>query len=139
MGYYKYEEKNGIRVPAPFNRVMTPIMTKDQVTEHIDFSTHYTEWDPGAEIDEHMHPDATEVMFCVSGHGKASVDGIWYDFVPDSQITARPGHVHQIRNTGTEKLRVFCVFSPAISGNDLKNRAEKAVEEYWSTHDKKEK
>ncbi|MGH0052904.1 MAG: cupin domain-containing protein [Sphaerochaetaceae bacterium] len=132
--YFKFDEKNGIRVPSPFNRVMTPIMTRDQTDEHIDFSTHYTEWDAGAEIDEHMHPASTEVMFCVSGHGVASVDGIEYDFVPDSMICALPGHMHQIKNTGTEKLRVFCIFSPAISGNELKERAEKAVEEYWKNH-----
>lgn len=109
-------------------------MTTDQTDEPIDFSIHYTEWEPGAEIDTHQHPNATEVMFCVQGHGLASVDGKEFDFVPESMICALPGHDHKIRNTGTETLRVLCVFSPPISGNALKERAEKAVNDYWSTH-----
>ena len=123
-------EKNGIPVPSPFNRVMTPIMTAEMVDHPMDFSVHMTEWEPGAEVDLHTHPDATEVMYCLSGHGVASVDGVKYDFVPDSMIAAFPGHMHQIKNTGTESLKVLCIFSPPVTGEGLRSRAQKAVDEY---------
>lgn len=123
-------EKNGIPVPFPFNRVMTPIMTAEMVDHPIDFSVHMTEWEPGAEVDLHIHPDSTEVMYCLSGHGVASVDGVEYDFVPDSMISAFPGHKHQIKNTGTESLKVLCIFSPPVTGEGLRSRAQKAVDEY---------
>jgi mannose-6-phosphate isomerase-like protein (cupin superfamily) len=132
--YFAYDEKNGIPVPFPFNRVMTPIMTTDQTDKPIDFSVHMTEWEIGAKVDEHIHEDSTEVMYCISGEGKASVDGVEYDFVPDSMIAALPGMKHQITNTGKEKLRVLCIFSPAISGEGLRSRAEKAVAEYRASH-----
>jgi len=121
---------NGIPVPFPFNRVMTPIMTAEMVDHPIDFSVHMTEWEPGAEVDLHAHEDATEVMYCLSGHGEASVDGVVYDFVPDSMIAAFPGHRHQIRNTGTERLKVLCIFSPPVTAEGLRTRAQKAVDNY---------
>lgn len=128
--YYKYDEKNGIKVPSPFNRVMTPLMTTDTTDKEIPFSVHTTEWEPGAQVDLHSHAASTETMFCLSGHGKAMVNDEVFDFVPYSMICALPGEKHQIINTGDELLRVLCIFSPAISGRELKERAEKAVEAY---------
>ena len=129
--YFKFDRKtNGIPVPAPFNRVMTPIMTAEMVDHPMDFSVHMTEWEPGAEVDEHLHPDATEVMYCLSGSGVASVDGVEYEFVPDTMISAFPGHNHQIRNTGTERLKVLGICSPPVTGEGLRSRAQKAVDDY---------
>ena len=41
--YYTYDEKNSIRVPAPFGRTMTPIFMgdDDQITD-CSFSVHMT-------------------------------------------------------------------------------------------------
>lgn len=128
--YFRYEKENRIVVPSPFNRIITPIMTSDKTDKDIDFSVHMTEWESGAKVDEHLHETATEVMYCISGRGVAVVDGVEYDFIPDSMITALPMMKHQIINTGDESLKVLCIFSPAVSGKDLKNRAESAVKEY---------
>ena len=135
--YFKYDEKNSIKVPYPFSRAMTPIMTTDFEKRHIDFSVHMTEWEPGAEVDEHLHEDSTEAMYCISGHGVASINGEEFDFVPDSMICALPGELHQIKNTGNEKLKVLCIFSPAISGKGLKKRADAAVEAYLKSQEEK--
>ncbi len=134
--YFIYDEKNGIKVPEPFNRVMTPMMTTDTADRPIDFSIHMTEWAPGAKVDEHIHESATEAMFCISGHGVASVNGEEFDFTPLSMIAALPGEMHQIINTGTETLRVLCVFSPAVSGEGLKKRADDAVAKWKAEHQK---
>lgn len=129
--FFRFDrETNGIIVPSPFNRIMTPIMTAEMIDHPIAFSIHMTEWPSGAEVDEHAHPDATEVMYCLSGYGIASVDGIEYDFVPDSMISAFPGQSHRIRNTGTENLKVLCIFSPPVTGEELRFRAKKAVDDY---------
>lgn len=132
--YFKYDSKRSISVPAPFNRVMTPLMTSDTTDAPIDFSVHMTEWEPGAEVDEHAHQNATEVMFCISGHGVATVNGVKYDFAPESMIAALPGDKHQIRNTGTEPLKVLCIFSPPVSSAGLKERADAAVASYQVSH-----
>ena len=125
---FRYDEDNGIPVPPPFARVMTPLMTTDTAGRDIPFSIHFTEWPAGSRIDLHAHPDAMEAMYCVSGAGRAMADGEWTDFVPGVLLVADKGEDHVIENTGTETLRVFCVFSPPISGESLRQRALAAVQ-----------
>lgn len=128
--YYTYDPQNSIHVPAPFGRYMTPIfMGDDPIIKDCAFSVHMTEWEPGCRIDNHIHEDATEAMYCISGSGIAQVNGEEHPFVPGSMIVAPPNVTHQIINTGDEMLRVFCIFSPPTTGKALRDRALKAVEE----------
>ena len=70
--YYTYDPKNSIRIPAPFNRAITPIfMGDDDKITDCAFSVHMTEWDPGCTIDVHSHDTQTEAMYCISGTGVA--------------------------------------------------------------------
>ena len=62
--------------------------------------------------------------------GKASVNDEVFDFEPMSMISALSEEMHQIINTGGTLPRVLCIFSPAISGEGLRNRAESAVAAY---------
>ncbi len=128
--YYTYDPKNSIHIPAPFGRAITPVFMgdDDKITES-NFSIHITEWEPGCQIDSHSHDTQMEAMYCMSGSGVAMVDGVEYPFVPDSMIVAPPKVLHKITNTGTEKLRVLCVFSLPTTGKDLRERAMKSVEE----------
>lgn len=126
--YFKYDGKNAIKVPSPFERVMTPLMVKDNVDLELPFSVHYTEWKPGCVIDTHVHENAMEMMLCISGKGRAMVNGEWFDLVPDSMIVADKNDEHSIVNNGDEMLRILCVFSPPISAKDLRDRAFAAVE-----------
>lgn len=128
MYYYVYDPSAGIPVPEPYRRVMTPLfMADDPDIQNVGFSIHFTEWEPGCEIDTHAHPDATEAMYCLSGTGVAETAGESHPFFPGSMIVAPPGVSHRIRNTGSETLRVFCVFSPPVTGQSLRERAYAAV------------
>ena len=69
-----------------------------------------------------------EAMYCMEGCGVAQVDGKEYPFVPGSMIVAPPGIQHKIKNTGDQLLRVFCIFSPPVTGESLRQRALEAVE-----------
>ena len=126
--FFKYDEKNGIHVPEPFKRVMTPLMTTDQTERDIPFSVHITEWEPGRQVDMHIHEAAMEAMYCLSGNAHAKIDGQWVEFVPGSMIVADKNEEHCIVNDGNELLRVLCVFSPPVSGEGLRKRALEAVE-----------
>ncbi len=127
--YYRYAPKNSILVPPPFKRAITPLFMgdDDKITES-DFSVHITEWEPGCEIDSHSHPDSMEAMYCMSGNGIVYIDGEEHAFVPGSMIVAPPNTAHRIINTGTELLRVFCVFSPPATAKGLRDRALAAVQ-----------
>ena len=65
-----------------------------------------------------------------AAQGKASVNDEVFDFEPMSTISALLGEMHQIINTRDTLLRVLCIFSPAISGEGLRNIAESAVVAY---------
>ena len=126
--FFQYSEENAIRVPEPFQRVMTPLMVTDTANRPIPFSVHFTEWEPGKQVDMHTHPDAMEAMLCVSGNAHAKIDGKWVDFVPGSMIVADKNEEHCIVNDGKEPLKVLCIFSPPVSAEDLRARAFAAVE-----------
>lgn len=128
--FYEFKRENSIEVPKPFKRYITPLfMADDPTITESNFSLHITEWEPGCKIDLHCHEDAMEAMYCMSGEGKVSVNGEKHTFKPGSMIVAPPTITHEIQNTGTEMLRVFCVFSPPVRGEDLKARALSAVEQ----------
>ncbi|MCC8190384.1 MAG: ectoine synthase [Planctomycetes bacterium] len=130
---FQYDPAQAIEVPAPFNRIMTPMMMADNAGREIPFSIHFTEWAPGCKIDTHQHDSAMEAMYCVSGSGRAMADGEWVDFVPGTLLVADKGETHMIENTGSETLRVFCVFSPPVSADGLRQRALAAVREAGGT------
>ncbi len=135
--YFTYDKERSIPVPFPFSRIMTPYMTPDTADCHLDFSIHMTEWEPGAQVDEHSHADAMEAMYCLSGSGTATVGDQEYPLDPDTMIAAAPGEAHCIRNTGSTPLRVLCIFSPPVTAEGLRKRAEDAVAEYEKSHEKK--
>ena len=127
--YYEYSEDKNINVPEPFKRIITPLfMADDPVITGTAFSVHITEWDPGGQVDLHTHADATEAMYCMTGTGEVIINDEVKPFKPDTMIVAPPGINHMIRNTGNERLRVLCIFSPPVTGEDLRNRALKTVE-----------
>lgn len=128
MYFFTYDPAANIPVPEPFKRTITPMfMSDDPGIRGVDFSVHMTEWEPGCQVDLHAHADATEAMYCVSGAGVASANGEARPFAPGDMLVAPPGVTHSIRNTGTETLRVLCIFSPPVTGQSLRDRAYAAV------------
>lgn len=132
--FFQYAKENAIQVPEPFKRVITPLMCRDNAGCPIPFSVHFTEWEPGRQVDMHCHEDAMEAMLCLSGSAQAMIDGEWVDFVPGSMIVADKKEAHCIRNDGDEKLEVLCIFSPPVSAEDLRERAFAAVQKAESVH-----
>ena len=125
--YFSYDDAPKIQIPQPFRRTIVPYMTPETADRPINFSVHLTQWEPGDQVDDHLHEDAMEVMYCVSGHGTAWVDGVEYDLAPNSMIAAGAGQRHCIRNTGTELLRCLCIFSPPTTAEALRGRAMDTV------------
>jgi len=126
--YFNYDPSRGIHVDKPYQRIMTPYMMPDTATCPIDFSIHLTEWEPGSQVDEHMHEAAMEVMYCIAGHGVASVNDEEFELVPNSMIAAAAGEIHCIKNTGDSTLKCLCIFSPPTTAEALRQRAVAAVE-----------
>ncbi len=68
--------------------------------------------DPGAAVPVHRHERAEQVLFFLSGVGKASIAGHEIDAIPGTTIHVPKGVRHGIANTGEEPLSFLETTSP---------------------------
>ena len=68
--------------------------------------------DTGAAVPVHRHEKAEQVLFFLSGVGKASIAGHEIDAVPGTTIHVPKGVRHGIANTGEEPLSFLETTSP---------------------------
>lgn len=66
----------------------------------------------------HNHPGAEEIIFVISGHGEQMVedpDGnpVTQEVGPGCTIFVPESRFHSTRNTGTDTMQLFVVYSPA--------------------------
>ena len=70
---------------------------------------------PGQEIADEARDAADRVFFVVAGKGKALLDGDAGTVLQQDVIFVPAGTRHQIRNTGSSRMRVFSVSSPSAT------------------------
>jgi mannose-6-phosphate isomerase-like protein (cupin superfamily) len=73
---------------------------------------------PGAETEEHRHPQAEEIYYVLRGRGLISVEGERREVGPGDAILIPPGTRHTIRNIGREPLVFLCCCAPPYSDED---------------------
>ena len=66
----------------------------------------------------HSHPNHEEVVFLLSGSGKAYIDGKVFDIRKGSAVLFSAGSIHMLRNSGNEDMKVACFFAPAATFAD---------------------
>jgi mannose-6-phosphate isomerase-like protein (cupin superfamily) len=126
--FYQYDSKNTLHVPKPFQRDLTPIFQAgDAQIPDAAFSISMAEWDEGGFADPHIHEKNMEAMYCIAGKGTAQIGENIYELKPDTLVVAPIGVMHQLKNTGKEKLRVICIYSPAITTEGFLGRAMEAI------------
>ena len=67
---------------------------------------------PGGFVPLHYH-NTEEVLVCLEGVGKIIVSSELYDFSCSCTVVVPAGLVHEIRNTGKERLRLLGFFPVA--------------------------
>lgn len=60
----------------------------------------------------HSHPHGEEVIYVVSGSGRALVDGEVTAVRAGTTVLFPQGKVHMLHNTGVEEMKVVCFFAP---------------------------
>lgn len=128
--YIEFDARNSISVPEPYKRVLTTYLMPETAPIPLPFSVHLCEWEPGQQNDMHAHKVETEVMYVLSGHGKAFNNGEEVALAPGGMLVAAPGEEHVIINNSGETLRLLCIFSPPTTRAALKERADQAQAEY---------
>ncbi len=72
----------------------------------------------GASTQEHYHVKTEEVYYITAGCGRIVIEGESADVKPGDAIAIPPGQRHQLRNTGSETLRLLCCCVPAYEHAD---------------------
>ncbi len=80
----------------------------------------------GGEIGEETHQHVEQTLFFLSGTGVAILDGVEMPIRPEDVLVVSPGTKHNIKNTGTQSLKVYTVYAPPnhIDGRVHKTKAD---------------
>ena len=65
--------------------------------------------EPGSSIGLHTHEDSSEIMYFISGEGKAIHNGVEERIVPGDCHYCKKGESHTVINDGSEDLVFFAV------------------------------
>ncbi len=72
----------------------------------------------GQTTDAHLHPNAEEIYYVLSGEGLMRIGAEERAVGPGDGIAIPPGSPHQIRNTGQADLVFLCCCAPAYEHDD---------------------
>jgi len=120
-----FEEK-GVKIPAPYERIIKVLMAPDKhnVPEiTFTFALIY----PHSQTDKHTH-DRPELIYVVSGRGEATLGEETIQLEPDVVFWAEAGEVHQVRNTGDEQMKLATLFIPAYTAAELTGKILETAE-----------
>lgn len=85
------------------------------------FSMNVVKIRPGCTVSPaHSHPDKVEVIYVVSGEGKAYIDGKVYPIHEGTSVLFGKGAVHMLRNSGDVMMKVACFFAPQATFDDYR-------------------
>jgi len=76
----------------------------------------------GGEIGEETHELVEQALFNLSGDGMVILDGVESPFLKGDVVVVTPGTRHNFKNTGSEVLKIYTIYSPA-------NHIDKTVHE----------
>lgn len=81
---------------------------------------------PGGEVGKETHKYTEQTLFFLSGTGEGEFDGKKFPIGPGDVAVVVPGTEHNFRNTGTQDLKIYTVYSPPnhIDGRIHKTKSD---------------
>lgn len=81
---------------------------------------------PGGEVGTETHKYTEQTLFFLSGTGEGEFNGKKFPIGPGDVAVVVPGTEHNFRNTGTQDLKIYTVYSPPnhIDGRIHKTKAD---------------
>ena len=89
---------------------------------------------PGEEIGEEVHEDRDQFFRFESGSGAVYIDGVENRVEEDFAVIVPQGARHNVKNTGSEPLRMYTIYGPPehVDGLVEATKAEaEATHEEW--------
>ncbi len=87
-------------------------MIADPIRDKVPFSIFLEVFEPGGKTPWHHHGYAHEMFYVLSGTGKSVCNGEEIAVKAGESFIVRPGHDHEVINTGTDKLFCLTVMIP---------------------------
>lgn len=117
----------GVKVPQPNERVLKVLMSP-QVTDTRNLTLLVSSISPHSSTGRHTH-DVDEFMYIVTGRGEGYCGEEKVDIQSDVLFYAPSKVEHEVRNTGDETLKLFCIFSPPMKPQGFFEEATKLANE----------
>ncbi|MBA7479691.1 hypothetical protein ES707_15127 [subsurface metagenome] len=114
MKHVKEHEVEGERFPPPHARVIKHLAAPWTVGASRLWAG-VTIIEQGSSSNLHLHDDAEEIFYVVSGAGRVKVGEEEEDIALGSCIFIPPKTLHQLLNTGHVELKVLAVTSPPFT------------------------
>ncbi len=103
-------EDEGVVISTPYVRRIKVLFAPDKEdVGELTFS--HALIPPGSQTDYHVH-DRGELIYIVRGRGTAVCEGEEMPIQEDMVFWIEPGEYHQMKNTGSEELKLATVFVP---------------------------
>jgi quercetin dioxygenase-like cupin family protein len=112
----------GVKIPAPYERTVKVLLAPDTQDLVKDVSITMGIIAPHSRNDLHTH-EGFELLYIVTGFGKAVLGENAYEIKHDSLIVAAPGVPHQQINESDDTMKMFAIWTPAVSGKEVLDRA----------------
>jgi quercetin dioxygenase-like cupin family protein len=116
----------GVAIPAPFARTIKVLLAPDSQDEVKDLSITMMIIAPHSRNDLHTHK-GTEILYIATGFGQAVLGEVTQDVRADALIVAPGGVPHQQINDSDETMKVLCIWTPAVPGSYVLDRARAAA------------
>jgi mannose-6-phosphate isomerase-like protein (cupin superfamily) len=114
MKHIRESETEGERFTGPHSRQIKHLVAPWTVGSS-NLWVGVTIVDPGFSSNPHLHDNAEEVFYVISGSGYIKVGGEEEEIGPGSCIFIPPKAVHQLVNTGIAELKVVAITSPPFT------------------------
>lgn len=84
---------------------------------------------PGGDIGKEVHKYTEQTLFFLSGEGEGEIDGKIFPIASGDVVVVVSGTEHNFRNTGTEDLKVYTIYTPPNHIDGRVHKTHKDAEE----------
>ena len=83
---------------------------------------------PGCDIGEEVHPDRDQFFRIEEGSGAVDIDGVANQVEDDFAVIVPAGARHNVRNTGSQPLRLYTIYAPPEHKNGIVQATKEEAE-----------
>jgi mannose-6-phosphate isomerase-like protein (cupin superfamily) len=110
------------KISEPFERLIKVFIAPDTQDLVKDISVTMGIIYPHSQNDLHCH-EGFELLYIVSGYGKAVLGDETFELKPDCLMVCAPGVMHRQINESDETMKMLAIWTPAVTSEEVLDRA----------------